>query len=64
MDLIRFGWCSWLEKTGVKAVGHLELRVMSVSIWVCAAHRGTRGIFTLFHYEFLLPALPPEQLFS
>ena len=45
MDLIRFGRCSWLEKSGVKAVDHLELRVMSVSIWSSAERRRNRGIF-------------------
>lgn len=64
IDMICFGWCSCLEKTGVKAVGHLELRVMSVSIRFSAEHQGTGGIFRLFHYEFSLFALPPEQLFS
>lgn len=55
IDMTLFGWCSCLEKTGVKAVGHLELRVMSVSIRFSAVHQGTRGVFRLFHYEFFAP---------
>ena len=36
-------------------MGHLELRVMSVSIWVSAVRPGTAGIFYCFDMSFLFP---------
>lgn len=38
VDEILWGWCSWSEKTGVKAEGHLTLSVFS------AAHGGTTNM--------------------